>query len=245
MVSAPLPFRSSGTILRPMLEVLFQNDDILILDKPAGLSVQPGAGVKTSLVEVVEREFGFRPFLVHRLDKDTSGCVAVAKSSPAAAAYGRLLADKGKAAKLYRAVVSGTPEAPSGVIRDAVEVRGVARAAETRWRLLASDKGFSLLELELGTGRMHQIRLHLAGRGHPVLGDDRHGDFPLNKRLAKEYGLKHLLLHAARLVFRTSPPMEAEARLPDHFLRFFERVGFTSLTEVVRPSAADTAGRPA
>jgi 23S rRNA pseudouridine955/2504/2580 synthase len=208
-----------------MLEVLYQNDDLLILDKPAGLAVQPGAGIKTSLVEAVEAQFGFRPFLIHRLDRDTAGCVAVATSSRTASLYSAILADKARCGKVYRALAAGIPGARAGVIRDEIRTPSGPRRAETRWRLLASGRGFSLLELELGTGRMHQIRIHLAGLGHPILGDDRHGDFALNKRLAKEYGLKRLLLYAARLDLRTDPPIRAEAPVPPHFRSFAAALG--------------------
>lgn len=225
-----------------MLEVLFQNEDILILNKPAGLPVQPGAGVRTSLVDAVETQFGFHPCLIHRLDKDTAGCIAVARSSRAASAYSGLLSDKRRTEKVYRAVVSGVPAASSGVIRDDVAVRGTAKPAETRWRLAASEKGFSLLNLELGTGRMHQIRLHLAGRGHPILGDDRHGDFSLNKKIAKEYGLKRLLLYAARLTIHANPLVAASAPPPPHFLRFFETAATPSLLAACLAPAEESSG---
>lgn len=223
-----------------MLEVLYRNDDLLVLDKPAGLAVQPGAGIKTSLVEAVERQFGFRPFLIHRLDRDTAGCIAVATSSRAASLYSAVLADKGRCGKVYRALAAGVPEGRAGTIRDEIGTPSGPRRAETRWRLLASDRGFSLLELELGTGRMHQIRIHLAGLGHPILGDDRHGDFPLNKRLAREYGLKRLLLYAARLDLGTDPPIRAEAPPPPHFRAFAAALGSEELAAVlglsVRPA---------
>lgn len=222
-------FPDTDTILPPMLAVLYRNDDILILDKPAGLPVQPGAGVGTSLVDAVERQLGFHPFLMHRLDRETAGCLAVASSSRAAAFYGEILADKAITHKVYRAVVSGVPESLEGVIRDDVGVRGQLKAAETRWRLAACEGGFSLLEMELGTGRMHQIRLHLAGMGHPILGDDRHGDFALNKALAKEFGLKRLMLYAARLFLRLAAPVDAVALPPEHFVRFLERAGAANL----------------
>jgi len=221
-----------------MIPVLFRNDDILILDKPAGLSVQPGVGVGTSLVDAVERQFSFHPFLVHRLDKETAGCIAVATSSRAAAFYGDLLADKGATSKVYRAVVSGDMGAREGIIRDDVEVHGQVKTAETRWRLSASEGAYSLLELELGTGRMHQIRLHLAGLGHPILGDDRHGDFALNKSLAREFGLKHLLLYAARLSLRLAVPIDAVAPAPAHFLRFLEGIGALELLAACSEPAA-------
>jgi len=225
-----------------MLDVLFRNDDILVLDKPAGLAVQPGAGVRTSLVEAVEKQFGFRPFLIHRLDRDTAGCIAVAASSQAASRYSALLADKGRALKVYRALAAGVPDARSGIIRDAIEVRGERKEAETRWRLLASGSGFSLLELELGTGRMHQIRLHLAGCGHPILGDDRHGDFALNKRLSKEYRLKRLLLYAVRLELPSDPPVRAEAPVPPHFRAFLAALDDPDLSAAagIRPDVPGT-----
>ena len=134
-------------------------------------------------------------------------------------------------------MAAGVPESESGVIRDAVEVRGIRKEAETRWRLAASGSGYSLLELELGTGRMHQIRIHLAGRGHPILGDDRHGDFALNKRLAKAYGLKRLLLYAARLGLEVDPPIHAEALPPPHFIGFLEALGDEDLKKALPPGA--------
>ncbi|NLJ45150.1 MAG: RluA family pseudouridine synthase [Treponema sp.] len=213
-----------------MLEALYQNEDILVLDKPAGLAVQPGAGIRNSLVEAVEAQFGFRPFLIHRLDRDTAGCIVVARSSRAASLYSRIMADKERCEKVYRAAAAGVPESRTGIIRDEIRTPSGPRRAETRWRLLASGRGFSLLELELGTGRMHQIRIHLAGRGHPILGDDRHGDFSLNKRLAKEYGLKRLLLYAARLSLRTDPPIRVEAPVPSHFRSFAAALGDPEFT---------------
>ena len=229
-----------------MLEVLYRNEDILVLDKPAGLAVQPGAGIRTSLVEAVEAQFGFRPFLIHRLDRDTAGCLVVARSSRAASLYSSILADKERCQKIYRAVTAGIPESQAGIIRDEISTPSGFRRAETRWRLLASGCGFSLLELELGTGRMHQIRIHLAGRGHPILGDDRHGDFALNKRLAREYGLKRLLLCAVRLNLRTDPPVRAEASLPSHFRSFAAALGDPGLTAALglesRPPEAEVKG---
>lgn len=227
-----------------MLEVLYRNDDILILDKPAGLPVQPGAGVRTSLVEAVERQFGFRPFLIHRLDRDTAGCIAIAVTPRAASLFGALISDKRRTEKVYRAVVSGIPESASGVIRDDIIVKGVRKSAETRWRLVAGGEDLSLVELELGTGRMHQIRVHLAGLGHPILGDDRHGDFVLNKRLAKEFGLKRLLLYAARLAFHTEPPITAAASPPAHLLQFLERAGADALRKACDSPASEPEGLP-
>lgn len=213
-----------------MIQSLYESDEILILDKPAGLPVQPGEGVRVTLIDAVERDYGFRPYLVHRLDKETAGLIIVAKDSRSASLWTRAIERK-DIRKFYRAVVSGGPEGPSGVMRAPVSVRGESMAAETKWRLLgrfgaregepegsAPRDGFSYLELELGTGRTHQIRLHLAEAHCPILGDDRHGDFRLNKALHKSCGLKRLLLLSRLLVLPDGT--EVTAPIPDYFRAF-------------------------
>jgi 23S rRNA pseudouridine955/2504/2580 synthase len=184
-----------------MISSLYEDDEILVLDKPAGLASQPGEGVRVSVVEAVERDFGFRPFLVHRLDKETAGCLVVARSAAAAAKWSRIVESR-ELRKTYRAAVAGRPESAAGRFSDPVPSREGEKSASTAWRLLGSFGAasgaprFSYLELELGTGRTHQIRLHLAAHGLPILGDDRHGDFALNKSLRKEAALRRLLLVA-------------------------------------------------
>jgi 23S rRNA pseudouridine955/2504/2580 synthase len=210
-----------------MLNAVYEDAEILVVDKPAGLASQPGAGVTVSLVEAVERDFGFRPFLVHRLDRETAGLIVVARDARAAGKWTELIAGK-LARKTYLAVVAGQPPSHRGILRDDVSVRGEAKSAETRWKLLGSFGGpegstrlFSLLELELGTGRTHQIRLHLAGTGLPIIGDDRHGDFKLNKSLKKEYSVRKLFLCAWRLSLPGA--RELHASLPEHFTDFLAR----------------------
>jgi 23S rRNA pseudouridine955/2504/2580 synthase len=218
-----------------MLTALHSDDEILVIDKPAGLATQPGAGVRISLVEAVERDFGFRPFLVHRLDKETAGCIIVARDSRMAAKWTELVASRG-VRKLYRAAVAGLPGTARGTMTMPVKVRGQEREAETKWRLLGAFGGrpdpaagaaaggggrprFAWLELELGTGRTHQIRLQLAAAGLPILGDEAHGNFALNKELRKGQALKRLLLQAWRLELPGG--IRVEAPLPDHFRTFF------------------------
>jgi 23S rRNA pseudouridine955/2504/2580 synthase len=211
-----------------MIAALYEDDEILVLDKPAGLSSQPGEGVRVSVVEAVERDFGFRPFLVHRLDKETCGCLVVARSSAAAARWSRLIESR-ELRKTYRAIVSGIPAGggSSGQFNDPLPGPGGERAASTAWRLLAPFGGagaapaWSYLELELGTGRTHQIRIHLAAHGMPILGDDRHGDFALNRRLRKEAGLRRLLLVAWSLDLPGGARLRAT--VPDHFSAFLAR----------------------
>jgi 23S rRNA pseudouridine955/2504/2580 synthase len=219
------------------IDVLFENECCLVLNKPAGLAVQGGEGVGASLDALLAGEYSPRPLLVHRLDKDTSGVILVAKNREAAARFSALFSGEplpGMAGrgvmKQYLALCAGIPQPPEGLIREDLEIRGAVKKSETRYRVLGSASlsgvdalDCAALELELGTGRMHQIRRHLAHIGHPILGDDKYGDFALNKALRKATGLKHLLLHASRLVI---PPaafpggIDATAPLPSYFTPF-------------------------
>jgi 23S rRNA pseudouridine955/2504/2580 synthase len=216
-----------------MIKALYEDDEILVLDKPSGLPSQPGEGVRVSVVEAVERDLGFRPYLVHRLDKETAGCLVVARSAAAAAKWSRLIESR-ELRKTYRAVVSGSPGGVSGRFDDPVPGRGGDKTASTEWRLIVSfgrradargpaaepgvPRPYSLLELVLGTGRTHQIRIHLAAHGLPILGDDRHGDFALNKRLRREAGLRRLLLVAWTLELPGGRLVRASS--PEHFAAF-------------------------
>jgi 23S rRNA pseudouridine955/2504/2580 synthase len=221
----------------------------MVLDKPSGLPVQGGEGVKTSLDSILSQEFDPRPLLVHRLDRDTSGLILVAKTREAAAALSTLLGGGRKAVagslalvKQYLGVCAGSLGGAEGGKRGAIrldlDVRGKEKEAETFYRLvktaacaLPDGAAFScsLLELELSTGRMHQLRRHLALIGHPLLGDDKYGDFPLNKRLKTAFGLKHLLLHASRLIIPPWPPLfpeglDVSSPLPDYFVEFLDKI---------------------
>ena len=207
------------------IEILYEDDFILIVNKPAGLAVQGGKGVKTSLDKILAEIRTPQPLLVHRLDMDTSGILLTAKGREAAARFSRLINAR-KAVKQYIAVCSGYPEKSKGVITQELLVRGSLKRSETRYKVIKSEtlpsegQEYSVLELELGTGRMHQIRRHLAMNGNPVLGDDKYGDFSLNKKLRKTIGLKRLLLHASRLTI-DEVRLDIHAPLPDYFSPFF------------------------
>jgi 23S rRNA pseudouridine955/2504/2580 synthase len=213
------------------ITLLFENDHCLVLDKPAGLAVQGGAGVGVSLDSLLAAEYSPRPLLVHRLDRDTSGVILVARTREAAARFSAIFAQEKAAGegvqKLYLGICAGRPVPPEGVIETELEVRSARRKARTFYRCLDSGPGaeFSRLELELGTGRTHQIRRHLASIGHPILGDDKYGDFALNRRLRKERGLKRLLLHSARLLIPEALcgfPLDVSADPPDYFQAFLQ-----------------------
>jgi 23S rRNA pseudouridine1911/1915/1917 synthase len=179
------------------LEVVFEDEHLIVIDKPAGLVVHPAAGHDSgTLVNALIAHCGAslsgiggvkRPGIVHRLDKDTSGLLVVAKTDAAHHGLARLFADHGKTLPLtraYLAFVWGTPARPSGTIdaplarhatgrqKIAVVPAGRGRSALTHWRLIESFAGeASLISCRLETGRTHQIRVHMANIGHPVLGD--------------------------------------------------------------------------
>jgi 23S rRNA pseudouridine955/2504/2580 synthase len=209
--------------------ILFEDDDIVALNKPSGLAVQGGAGVGVSLDGLLALERSPPPLLVHRLDKETSGIILAAKTRPAAAKYA-LFFREGRLEKKYLAVCAGAAGGGTekGRIRDRLDIRGKPKAAETGYAFLASGTlesggACSLVELELATGRTHQIRRHLAGLGFPLLGDGKYGDFALNKRLRKTMDVRHLLLHASSI--RLPGGRVIRAPLPDHFMKFLGRAG--------------------
>ena len=179
------------------LEIVFEDEHLIVIDKPAGLVVHPAAGHETgTLVNALIAHCGAslsgiggvkRPGIVHRLDKDTSGLLVSAKTDAAHRSLAKLFADHGKnlpLAREYLAFVWGTPARPSGTIdaplarhatgrqKIAVVPAGRGRRALTHWRLIESFAGeASLISCRLETGRTHQIRVHMAHIGHPVLGD--------------------------------------------------------------------------
>jgi len=202
------------------LDITYEDSTCIVINKPAGLAVQGGKGIGVSLDSVLAENWPQRPLLVHRLDRDTSGLILVAKTKDSARHFSRLLGEERSVIKRYLAVCKGEPAQPEGVIRANLNVHGAVKNSETRYRLLSANGEYSLLELELGTGRMHQIRRHLAMTGTPIIGDDKYGDFKLNHELRKSIKLHNLLLHASRLIIPTArgaPPLDFSAPLPAYF----------------------------
>jgi 23S rRNA pseudouridine955/2504/2580 synthase len=225
------------------IDVLYEDENYFVLNKPPGLPVQGGKGVGVSLDSLLSQTCNPRPLLVHRLDKDTSGVMVTAKNKKAAAAIAALFVQGAGLKKHYLALCSGLTE-PTGTITESLLVKGREQSAKTIFTRVAISAEipdlreapaiktqFSLLALEPATGRMHQIRRHLAQIGHPILGDDKYGDFTLNKALKKKLGLKGLLLHAASLSI--PDPLipggkEITAPLPPYFQNFLNTIGITS-----------------
>ena len=220
------------------LPILHEDDAFLAIDKPSGIAVHGGSGVAHGVIESLR---AMRPEaryleLVHRLDRETSGVLLVAKKRSALTGLHELFRSRDMD-KRYLAGVSGRFRNEMQRVRAAlaqrvnaagekrVSVSDAGQAAETVFRRVARGAEFSLLEAELLTGRTHQIRVHLAHLRHPVLGDDKYGDFDLNKRLRRE-GLKRMFLHAHRLAFAhplTGEAMELVAPLPRDLQAFRAR----------------------
>jgi tRNA pseudouridine32 synthase/23S rRNA pseudouridine746 synthase len=195
--------------------VIYEDPDILALNKPAGLSSQGGRGQANTLDELLwafARPGKARPRLIHRLDRDTSGVILTAKTKPAASFLGKAMMAR-RFAKTYRAIVApGAPEPRGGVIatplrRDEQGREAYMRvcpadhpdaeAARSRYRTLAEAPGAALLELDPETGRMHQLRVHLASIGRPIAGDARYG----GALVVGGHAVPRLMLHAAVLTF--------------------------------------------
>ena len=211
-----LAAREAGDAPAPALElpVLYEDDHLLAVDKPAGLAVHGGSGVSHGAIERLRAARPEARFLelVHRLDRETSGVLLLAKRRPALTALHEALRGRGMdkrylvgvagrvrdAKRLVKARLRKLP-AGDGDRRVVVDARE-GQEAETVFRRLARGESASLLEAELLTGRTHQIRVHLAHIGHPVLGDGKYGDFALNRALRPQ-GLRRMFLHAAQLSF--------------------------------------------
>ena len=225
--------------------VLFEDEHILACDKPAGLAVHPGTGIegdtlvdqaRAYLGEVPEGEF--KPSPAHRLDRETSGVVLVAKTRQAMVRLTETFT-RGEAHKRYLALAKGRFQRERGTVdirlpehqqtRASKDQRGVnMQEAVTHWKKLAGGPEATLLELEIETGRTHQIRRHLAAIGHPVAGDGKHGDFPFNRRCKAAFGLKRMFLHSAGLTLPhpiTGQRLKLAAPLPEELVAALPRAG--------------------
>ena len=222
------------------LPVLYEDDGLLIVDKPAGIAVHGGSGESFGVIEALRRQRPQARFLelAHRLDRETSGILLVGKKRSALLALHEMFRDSGGggrgADKRYQVLVSGRWMDPVRNVRvpllkylqpsgeRRVRVSEAGKASHTVFRLLARWEHFSLLEAHLKTGRTHQIRVHLAHLGYPVAGDEKYGDFALNRVLARD-GLKRMFLHAWTM--RVPNPLDGrdlvvEAPLPVALRRF-------------------------
>jgi 23S rRNA pseudouridine955/2504/2580 synthase len=210
--------------------VLVEGRDWLVINKPAGLAVHGGSGVKIGLIEALRQVREDLDFLelVHRLDRDTSGCLLLAKSRPALLALNASLKQH-QMDKQYLALVAGRWPArrefvsarlsrfDAGNGERRVRVEAAGKVARTRFAVRETFAKATLVEAEPVTGRTHQIRVHAAHAGYPLLGDDKYGARE-GQVLARRLGLSRLFLHAAALTFpepTSGRPVQIRAPLPD------------------------------
>jgi len=253
--------------------VLYEDERLLVLNKPSGMAVHGGSGISNGVIEVLRASRpGSDLELVHRLDRDTSGCLLISKRRSALRALHAQMRD-GKIDKRYRALLTGTllrrfvqvdlplrknqvrggermvqvdPEqgkpartlfrrAAAYAIADRSELRGAGFEDDrtdhqvlrgTNRKLACDGYNATLVDVELRTGRTHQIRVHAASLGAPVAGDDKYGDDEANRSL-RQLGLKRLFLHACALSFRShedGPVVRIEAPLPPDLMALLERL---------------------
>lgn len=220
--------------------ILYEDDALLAINKPAGVAVHGGSGVSFGVIEQLRSARPQAKFLelVHRLDRETSGILLLAKKRSALTALHEQMRE-GKTDKRYLTLVLGQWKnakqhvklplhkftRPDGERRVMVHPEG--QASHTVFALQQAWAGYSLLEAQLKTGRTHQIRVHLAHLGFPIAGDDKYGDFARNKELAKQ-GLKRMFLHAHAMAFAhplTGEPLRLMAPLPKELQRFVDKLG--------------------
>lgn len=231
------------------LEVVFEDDELIVINKPAGLVVHPAAGVQSgTLANALAYHFqqlsnsgSIRPGIVHRLDKDTSGLLVAAKTE----ATHQHLSDQFRAREVFKsyiALVYGVVKQPTGTIeqpiardprnRTRMAIVAGGRGAVSLFKVRRSYNSFTLVDVELKTGRTHQIRVHLSWLKHPVVGDELYGsgrennvqDVQLRARIRK---LKRQFLHAEQLRFRhpkTGQQMQFSAALPAELAGFLEEL---------------------
>jgi 23S rRNA pseudouridine955/2504/2580 synthase len=236
----PVERAAEPALPRLVRHILHEDDALIVINKPPGMAVHGGSGVSLGVIEQLRRERPAAPFLelVHRLDRETSGVLLIAKKRSALTALHGQLRD-GQAQKSYLTLVKGRWRDAKRAVKLPLH-KYVSRSGERRVRVETEGQealtifharralgDFTLLEAELKTGRTHQIRVHLAHLGYPIAGDDKYGDFELNKALARE-GLKRMFLHACRMTIRhpvTGRTTTFEAPLPDELERFVQRLG--------------------
>ncbi len=252
---------AAGGGIKVTFRVLHEDPELLAVDKPAGLAAHPGTGITGATLVEMARAYlkvrgdlppaEFKPSPAHRLDRDTSGIVLVAKTRKAMVGLGDIFTTGEGVEKTYLAVAKGKMPRETGRIdlplseheqtSKSKAVRGVNfQEAVTRWKVLASMKEASLLAVTIETGRTHQIRRHLQAAGHPIAGDARYGDFAFNRAARQRWGLRRMFLHAWKLALphpTAGGRLSLEAPLPAELADVLSRANLHA------PAAA--AGRPA
>ncbi len=229
-------------------QVLYEDEHLLAVDKPSGLAAHPGTGITGATLVEEARAYlkvpaeppagAFVPSPAHRLDRETSGIVVVAKTRKAMVGLTHIFTSGEGVKKTYLALAKGKFARPEGTIDTPLSeheqtgrskaLRGVnMQEAITHWRVVSSMKEASLLAVRIETGRTHQIRRHLEAAGHPVAGDRRYGDFPFNRIGKQRWGLDRMFLHAWKLSLPhpvTGRTLALEAPLPPELVQVLSRM---------------------
>jgi 23S rRNA pseudouridine955/2504/2580 synthase len=242
------------------LPIIYEDEALLVIDKPEGIAVHGGSGVSFGVIEALRRQRPLAKFLelAHRLDRETSGILLVGKKRLALTALHDMFREHGAGAdKRYLVLVKGrwmntTQHVKLPLYKFLTEggerrvmVRDDGKASHTVFRLLARWPEMSLLEAQLKTGRTHQIRVHLAHLGFPILGDEKYGEFAHNRNLKRD-GLKRMALHAWRMAFchpLTAAPLECFAPLPDSIGGYIAAVDAKASREFTAENLQQILGR--
>jgi tRNA pseudouridine65 synthase len=206
------------------LEILFCDAELCVINKPSSHVVHRtrGAGGSPLILQALRDQLAKRIYPVHRLDRGTSGCLAFAFSSETAAKLQQALAD---GEKRYTALCLGHLPSEGSFDRELTGENGKKQPAHTKYRILKEFAHCSLLDLRILTGRKHQIRRHLSGEGHHIIGDVNHGKGWLNRRFREDFGFHRLFLHCHALSFlhpRTGEKIQLNCPLPDELHALLE-----------------------
>ncbi|HET9843835.1 MAG TPA: RluA family pseudouridine synthase [Gammaproteobacteria bacterium] len=199
--------------------IAYENDSFIVLNKPSGFAVHGGSGIQFGVIEAIRHLRPHAPFLelVHRLDRETSGCLLIAKTRKSLLHLHKLLREE-TLTKIYYALVVGKWRGPKKVVMPlnknqlksgerVVKVDSEGKEASTKFKILRQFEDCTLLEAMPITGRTHQIRVHAAFMGHPIIGDDKYGDKKINKEFSQR-GIQRLFLHAYSI---TIPQLEGKS----------------------------------
>ncbi len=221
------------------LEILYEDSACFVINKPAGIAVHPGSGMpadEKTILHGIAKEAA----LVHRLDRETTGCLLIANNPEALLFLQKQFEDR-TVQKSYLAIVAGIPDPPAAVIdasigRSTVDRTkmtilgsGKAREARTTYTTLQSASGAALLQCDLHTGRTHQLRVHLHAIGHPILGDSSYAN-AVSDRLSAEFAIENLCLHSWKLQFMSPADQKVHdviAPLPEMFTSTLKKLMMT------------------
>jgi len=216
-------------LMTDQIEILFEDENVIAVNKPEGLaSITENDTAIDSLHSLLEKKYGQKLFIVHRLDKEVSGVIIFAKNSVAHKYLNDQFADR-KIKKYYTAVVHGTIKENDGVIKKPIREFGSGRMgiddrkgkpSETKFHVVQRFSDYTMLELNPSTGRRHQLRVHLYSIGFPIVGDLRYGDRAIQEKYLR------IMLHAKRLEFQLPDKknISIEAPLTESFLEILKQI---------------------